>query len=165
MTQTKLQPLKRSRAFIFNFMWNAGFLFSASAAVHHWSAVRCSLFGHFPSVFVQDRNSFQRLVQVCRCPRGLACRGVVTPACKHSSLEKWSRMSICTDMESLWSHELWQLCFSLILGSPLLHQKPRERCCDAQGLRMFIFEPHGQCLIFAPEPAWVCCVVDPHLLV
>lgn len=29
MTQTKLQPLKRSRAFIFNFMWNAGFLFSA----------------------------------------------------------------------------------------------------------------------------------------
>lgn len=36
---------------------------------------------------------------------------------------------------------------------------------DAQGLRMFICEPvcQGLCLIFTPEPGWLCCVVDPDL--
>lgn len=43
VTQTKVQPLKRFQAFIFSFMWNAGFLFSAWAAVHGWCVVRCSL--------------------------------------------------------------------------------------------------------------------------
>lgn len=55
-------------------MWNAGFLCSASTAFHRWSVVRCSLFGHFPSVFKRDRNSFSGLVQVCHCPRRFACR-------------------------------------------------------------------------------------------
>lgn len=73
----------------------------------------------------------------------------------HIDLHRYGHMQRRVALSSLWSHELWQLCFNLILGSLLLHPKTHERCCDTQGSRMFIYEPICQilCLIFTQNQA------------
>lgn len=135
VTQTKLQPLKRSQAFIFSFMWNAGFLFSASAAVRDWSVVRCSLFSPSSSGTRIALKGWSKFATV----RGDSLADLLqkfSHPCMQTHVPKTMIMHMDLHRYGV-SVKSWIM--TVVLQLNIRITETWERCCDLQGLSVFIY--------------------------